>query len=825
MEQTNVTCLCSTTGDAIEAITSILLKMNVENVQFHSLLHNCFCFDQLTEKVTLSLVLPTRRPGMGKKYAQIFELTLPKHLAMSYLKFGHPLSGPDILQYINKSQSRITFNKLLDIIISLEGKQRRENASFREVLCWHLAKFTSSLRRLLRPYSSPQALIATFGQDDVSFTLVAGCYFFSDHICSLDTLSQLAGLFCQTRGQSTIDLTSFKDIGIMYSSCSHLSKVTEFSSYVTKKLAIDSSEMMILDDTINNLRRELALSHKDIVQFIYLSFHKCLNRSIFEDYTISTLPTGINSHNSPMLGTALSGDFTNTMRSYYSKEMYLTNHVQVKKLIIPGTSVSSYDLYSTKMIFWGGQSNNITVLLQQISEEGAFAILEQGLKGLLKLAAIPKTCTDNPKNIMFSQEAVGCCPVYRCEYDGKNFFIVANSDTIEDHWNRTIALPLPDVLKTLTDQQITSLLSYEESFKLNPTLADQLMISRHEYINPSLPIYNIILDFDLPVDRPGRSLEDLYILCLKIRENLIEVLQKICTDVCHDHPVYFFKSACETLPEDIFCCCAKKIGLRIITPLPTNHIIIGSEPLISLANILSRLLKLDTELLDTFPSLKTTECPFDTGIYHRGRCIRLPHTCKISSTGYPTRQLRLLVCHPASRDKASYVSAALKLSSLLYHSRPGSIQEDYNAILSITDDSENFLDVKTQKALPERCTQVCQYIETKLGCTILHWVEATLWPHLYDCLSKYLPCSKFSQLRAVTFCEASANMVQLKPQNSTGFLCLTHNHRTKTQTVRLFISLCIFTQDTVTGTLMSQCFATKCNNNKPVSHCSVHVQI
>ncbi len=118
--------------------------------------------------------------------------------------------------------------------------------------------------------------------------------------------------------------------------------------------------------------------------------------------------------------------------------------------------------------------------------------------------------------------------------------------------------------------------------------------------------------------------------------------------------------------EDVlpFCICTGKLGFRVITPLPRGHAIVGTSAVQGFVSVLQKLMGLTACLRRMRHKIKEIGAPlFDSGVYHAGRCIRLPHTYKVDRGGGLSRQLRLFVCHPEEEDKHSYVTAMLRMPS------------------------------------------------------------------------------------------------------------------------------------------------------------------
>ncbi len=188
--------------------------------------------------------------------------------------------------------------------------------------------------------------------------------------------------------------------------------------------------------------------------------------------------------------------------------------------------------------------------------------------------------------------------------------------------------------------------------------------------------------------------------------------------VSRAHPVYFFKSACPPADpdnmEDVlpFCICTGKLGFRVITPLPRGHAIVGTSAVQGFVSVLQKLMGLTACLRRMRHKIKEIGAPlFDSGVYHAGRCIRLPHTYKVDRGGGLSRQLRLFVCHPEEEDKHSYVKNALNIQNLLHHSLHVGWPAPKTFCYHIADDGRDYLIQRTRETLPPTVENVCAMIE------------------------------------------------------------------------------------------------------------------
>nr|AIA82801.1 DNA replication protein [Bovine gammaherpesvirus 4]QJC19157.1 DNA replication protein [Bovine gammaherpesvirus 4] len=815
--------LFATDGDCAEAIADVLCKSD-SSTYFYPVIHNCFNTPS-TAQVILSMCLPNKRPGGARKCSEIFQLKLDTSAALSFLLAVKPIPSSTLQTWVDFSVARKCFDPLLEIIM-LDGKQCQEPMStFSTKICWFRAKFVTALRKLYKMTPSPYWMVTTFGCYEIQFILVSVLYFFEKHCLTVETISHLARLFEPRRGQFLAAVNTYLELATIFSTSCYLTKVPAFVEYIKLKLARDDMEAEAIDKNINEFRSELILSNQDLVQYVYLSFFQCLNKQNFLQYSKKTLPENIHIlDKDPILTKFIDQEFKDKMATYYNKSMYLNTCISIHQAKVP--NVSGYLLQSSptnQPQYWCGQAKDVQVLLGEINKHYPHLLLPEEFQGLLDLAALDGD--SGPKGGIFMTP--GKNPVYRCEFLNKYYFVMVSTDYLETHWKKNILLPVVDCWWAQSDEFITENITYVETFYSMHSIKDQLCLSRHEYFNPRLPVFNLVMDFDLKVITHTRPLLDIYRLCLRLRDSVLDVLH-ILGPVEKDHPVYFFKSACPVLVEDTvnnrFCNCNSKIGLRIITRFPNNVVLVGSDPLISLVTILNRIVKLDKELVKMYPEIMRDNGPFDVGIYHRGRSVRLPHTYKVGDNGALTHLLKIIVCHPYSADKRGYVIGAYELKNLLHHA--GHSQKDmFSTVYAIEDINENFLSSKTQESLQRSSSLMSTKLDALFSMDITDWILNTVWPRIFDNINLYFPDDKVHQFAYVKFLPTQGNIVQVKPLKGSNFRCLTFNHRGKVPTVRIFLVFHIIKEHEVIITFMSQCFANKCNSNKSIAHFSVIMAI
>ncbi|BBB06508.1 helicase-primase primase subunit [Rhinolophus gammaherpesvirus 1] len=842
-----------TDGDTAEILTDILTNTDNKSSVF-CLIHNCYSYNINRGDVLITLYMPTKRPGGAEKCLPVMQFKSDASTATGFLFHGKPVSVKYIQSNLDLRAVKKFFRPILSVLNCTNNQSDRPHVDLRSTIYWFRAKFVVAMRKMFKITTSPFWMISAFGSFEIPFILVSSCYFFESHDCTIDTLSHLARLFESHRGKSLTSINTFSDLSGMFGTSAWLNLVPKFSDYVSKKLARDDLESQAIDIAVNTFRGQLMLSNPDLIHYIYLSFFQCLNRENFLLYSRQTDPEHIDSiQPDPILTRSIDDSFKNKMKTYYTKHTYLATHISVSLLNLPALEGYSHEVVSPlpsivgrdPLQFWFRQSRELQKFLTELQEEFPCLRISSDLQGLLDLASLDPEQQDNDsiKGKLFSDPPLRT-PVFRCQYLNKTFFCVVNRDNLTTKWADSVVRPYVTDWSKLTDKQITSSICYKEAMFSMHQIREQMEVSRHEYFNPRLPVFNLVLDFDLPLNKAGLSLDYIYSICLSIREDVISALKLLDKNVDQaQHPVYFFKSACPPLewiadgePRP-FCNCFEKLGMRVISPMPPGVAIIGGKPLVSLTKILNRLIKMNKDVFAICPNILEIDGPFDSGIYHKGRCVRLPHTYKVNETGGLERLLKLIVCHPHVADKAEYVSGATALSNLLYHSKSSFWENGlklpteknsrllFRAIYDITDVSENFLQHQAQLHLPKSYEEVDNRIETMTGIDLLNWITEVAWPKIFHNIKVYLPDDKATQFHFVKFTQTSHNIIQLKPQRGNSFQCLTLNHRSKTQNVRIFIVLYTNKEDQVTSTLMSQCFANKCNNNKPRAHFSIAIPL
>lgn len=225
----------------------------------------------------------------------------------------------------------------------------------------------------------------------------------------------------------------------------------------------------------------------------------------------------------------------------------------------------------------------------------------------------------------------------------------------------------------LPDTCLTRALSYTPVYYSQNSLSEQLFVSRHEYFNPRLPVCNLVLDLDLKIKgAPGRWRKSMtcagpcgvrYCASCAAWVQCPGPTQSIFSNQLVHPPTRIIWKMCSPFAY------ARENWAFASSPLPRGHAIVGTSAVQGFVSVLQKLMGLTACLRRMRHKIKEIGAPlFDSGVYHAGRCIRLPHTYKVDRGGGLSRQLRLFVCHPEEEDKHSYVKNALNIQNLLHHS-------------------------------------------------------------------------------------------------------------------------------------------------------------
>ncbi|AAT00071.1 JM94 [macacine gammaherpesvirus 11] len=821
-----IRAIFSTSGDMAEVITDILTGTQA-TASFFCVLHDRGNVPINTPHAVIKLCLPARRPGGGPRCLPLMVLNLPAWQVHLFLTGDAPLTSDNIKDRIDLAQTEEILEPILSVLACKRSAQQTKHDSFKSKVAWFRAKFVSALRKVYKMTPSPYWMITLLGSFEASFVLAGTFYFFQSYTCTAETLVHLTRLFISSQGQSLVTVNTYDELGRVFGRSDFLEIVPNFWAYLKYKMQQDDVESKAIDQTINSIRGGLMLSPQDLVHFIYLSFYECMNAQTFLSYsrTTASLPTPA-TVNPPQLCRRLEADFKEHVMAYYNKASYLSTYITI--LTVPAPLPEGYENFQELACqYWCGQSRDVAEIMTRINDQYPQLNLTKDLSGLLDLAALDQD-SGGPKENLFT--VASRIPTYRCEFLNKQYFVLMHTDCIDAYWKQNIIVPEDAQLQGLTDQDLTSRIFYCDLGLSLPTFKQQIMVSRHEYFNPRLPVYRWVLDFDLKVTEGRRTLNDIYNICVTLRQVILETLQLIGPLKPH-HPVYFFKSACPavTWPDDIsdtaFCHCDTKIGMRIVTPFPIGYCLVGSAPLVSLTNILNRVVKLDTRLASEYPGILEDKGPFDSGIYAKGRCVRVPHCYKVGPGGELSRLLKIIICHPEESDKSAYLKNAFKVSNLLHHAPGDSVTKNGHLVYAIADENEGFLESKTKNNLPKTITDLAEKIERTTEKPLIDWAATAVWPKLHDTIQRFFPDDRIGQFASVSFMHSGDNIIQVRPQKGNNFFCINHKHRNHTQTVRVFLTLHSTKESEVTVTFMSQCFAAKCNHNSPTAHFSFMVPI
>lgn len=471
---------------------------------------------------------------------------------------------------------------------------------------------------------------------------------------------------------------------------------------------------------------------------------------------------------------------------------------------------------------------------------------------------------------------IGPIPVFRVEMaDKKHVFCSISSE----NWNKKM-LP-KDLIKHIpseyiSDEAITDTIWLTEDITPCSEVGEQLYRTRHELFNEHLPVFNFIGDVDLKLreDTCGIEKKFFFDLCRSIRKTLIEAWSHIFPDIDKkSHPIFFFKSACQPVssvtPDDAeydfepqFCVCRKKLGMRIIIPLPRGTAVFGSATLKRLAKILDHTMSLDRELVRKLNTISHPGECFDTGIYNHARSVRMALMYKFDENGI-LLQGRLnpifIIPEHHQRDPREFILQQLSPKNLTHHANPHEVAI-HEAIIQISDracsDADtDFLQTQANKTAQKTKCHLGPLIQSHLKTTenphksldpsdlendetpddleetemdnIRTFAKKIAWPYLLSHVKKHYRPEIQEQLgAAAVFHPVGRNCVSVKRiqyGRSKDFRCLTRDHKTPQETVQVFMDIRGDSRQNVWVTLWSRCFTRKCKSNAKHTHVSVKI--
>lgn len=831
-----IKALVATNTDTAEAVLDAILSRPEEGFRLFCLCHNAPPLHRVAGSlVELQLHLPKKRLTSRSRCARVLTLRLPGEEAAPFLRGVAPLTADRLAAHLDRAGALRSLAPLVELLTLSAKKQPQGDARGR--VAWLRPKIVGCLRRIYRVNVSARWFLSTFGSHEAQFVLVSAAYYFWGIPCTIETLTHLTELFTSEAGQSLAAVTSLAELGEVFGSSAWAERTEAFARFAREKLRRDSREIRAVARTIDAYRGRLPLASADLVRYVYLAHAQCFNEATFKRYSritsvgeIGRLPVG-----GVVLPSLLDRGFAEHMRTYFTRETYLSEHVRVQKLDIRTEPPSPYswdpDPEDGLARAWAGLSADVARELAELASwhAGEGPAYPPSLRGFLCLAGQATGHGQwNPKEQFLPDAALRSgqrLPVFLCHFADRRYFVMAAADPFSARLAEVVSVPADC---RLPDTRLTRAISYTPSYFSQNSLGEQLFVSRHEYFNPRLPVCNLVLDLDLKTRGAPWTLEEIYDLCLTVRRELLRLMRRL-GPVSRSHPVYFFKSACpppdsENM-EDVlpFCICTGKLGFRVITPLPKGHAIVGTSAVQGFVCVLQKLMGLTACLRRLRHKIKDIGAPlFDSGVYHAGRCIRLPHTYKVDRGGALGRQLRLFVCHPEEEDKRSYVENALNIQNLLHHSLHVGWPAPKTFCYHVSDDGRDYLIRRTRETLPPTVENACAAIEGQLGLDLVAWVSSCVWPSVMSTLATAVPEDKFPQFLHVTFEQTGPNLVQVCHGRGRNFACLRHNHRTSSKNVRVFLVL-YYTPQAITVTFMSQCFAGRCGANQPTAHFSISV--
>ncbi|AHC02834.1 helicase-primase primase subunit [Proboscivirus elephantidbeta5] len=565
----------------------------------------------------------------------------------------------------------------------------------------------------------------------------------------------------------------------------------------------------------------------------------------------------------------LKKDLLNIMELYFTPASYLNVYIKVHKHESREPMFQGYtiDTESTEGLVFSGTSNGMSERLRKGNKmfEGLFDETESdGVSSVLNIIASSKEAIlennedDNTKKdgcsgiTKFSRREIifpglkHPAPMYRT--DGfqnmqitRYFSIVGREDWKSNSTVGEVIETVPD--EYVSDERLTESVWVPDTRVSSPRLSEQLYRSRHEMFNDRLPVYNFVGDVDLKITNPV-SKEWFFAFCRNIRRIILETFSYLFEHVDPDvHPVYFFKSQCETEPGS-FCGCLEKIGLRIITPLPKNTCILGGKNVKHLCDILNHVMFLDKEMFPLVNAMVADKNCFDSGIYSHGKSVRLPLMSKVDeSLGFLRNRLLPVFIVPDSyrRNGAhkQFVRDQLNLANWLHHNPSDNAYDPSRSIsyvLSINDvgrsQDASFIDHKLNKLLKQEYVHIDSIIEnfkSKYGVTeTTYFIETVVWPHFLRTIKNNYSSTACNQFNNVCFDDTSWPCVQLfKIHQGTrrNFYCIQYDHKDARENVHFFLDFRPESSTAIWTTLWSRCFSRKCKSNAKNVHVSHKITI
>ncbi|APZ76272.1 helicase/primase [Murid herpesvirus 3] len=727
---------------------------------------------------------------------------------------------------------------------------------------------TNIIKYLTNKYlmpTSPFWFLATYGQTEGLLLLTMYYYLFEKQKSTIQTTKHYVNCFTEYTGDTIFIYSSMLEFMKIMVKSKFRSKISTFVQYAKQKNQRDLEELQYVDTQINQFRNHIHFTNTLSVNYIYIAYntafekHRFLKYSKLTEYDPNVEIDQQCKKNPLMIGNCLQDDLLQAMHKYFNINTYFDTYVKIKTY--KGTlNICSYVYNNDKNQIKFFTSDELAKEIAKINEhcEGIFSPLPTTLQSLLKLSASNRIATIHGqhltrRNYLFKQ-ANGPFPVFRIETAyNKNYYTAA----LKENWLKNMEFEkVLQFLPTLytTDENISNMIWLKESSIASSDPQSQFYFTRHEIFNGFLPVRNFIIDIDFDIHtKIFISSKFFFDICRKMRKIFLDIWSKMFNDIDKsNYPIYFFKTKCDTdthcldpssYNEMPFCTCTKKIGLRVIIPLPEYTCIIGSECLKQLAKICNHIMCLDTELMAQLNKFTTPNDSFDTGIYSCGKSIRMAYMYKIdkmSNQLYGRLIPIVIIPDGYKQNPVEFVKMQFNINNLLHHGMKNkSIQ---NVIYSILDkgcsDNKSFMDTKSKLIYNKKFfsieTLMTQYLlEYNLQPSLLTPEEKTLtfirnivWPILKEQIIKTFPSRVSTQFENITFINVDNKNIQIKRftfGKMCNFQCIARQHKGNRDNVNVYLQIKPEGNKLVI-ILWSTCFTTKCNSNSKQVHSSISMK-
>lgn len=569
--------------------------------------------------------------------------------------------------------------------------------------------------------TSPSWFLNAYGGHEGTALLSMSYYLFERQLSTIQTTRGYTLCYTSDPGDPIPTHVTMREFMTTLLRSRFRKEVERFARYARARNARDGREIDHVDAKIDEFREASRLPADTAIYYAYLAYSTALSRERILQYCARTeFDPGLRDEDQcrrdeNFLGRRLDDDLLRMMKEYFSPEAYFRNYVEVERLAAPpDAGYEGYDwepdAASGVRVFFGSSAAVLDEILRlnDKTEDLFDPVPQRTLPGLLRLCAsgrsIPledaatlRRATRRNYLMNTSRRAFGPLPAFRVEMPGPRSLFVCLS---ADEWLRRLVPPnldrdLPRG-HALSDEDLTETLWPREEVEARQKFWDQLYRTRHEIFNEHLPVFNFVGDLDLKLrDRPAPGIRrrDFFDLLRDMRRALLDAWAQLFPDDAIDrdaYPVYFFKSACDDPGPDaaaagapdavlgggggaVFCTCRRKIGMRIVIPLPRGTVALGSTTVKRLARTLDHALCLDRDLVGRLNAVSNPGDCFDTGVYGHGRSVRMPLMYKLDASGYMLcRRLNPVYVVPPKLRAAphDFVRAHFRPENLTHHGNP-----------------------------------------------------------------------------------------------------------------------------------------------------------